>query len=283
MTAAEQPAHILVIDDEEALRVCVSETLAECMYEVTCASNGQEGLELYKKLKPDCIVVDIKMPGISGLDVLAEVTKDDANTPVIVVSGAGSFDDVVNALRRGARDLINKPFHRIAIIQNAVSDALEWRRMHEEVLRYRLHLEDEVRQRTQELGLANERLRGEIVVREQAEIALRKAHDELEKRVAERTAELTAANASLTAAIETRRQAEEALVRSERLAAVGTLAGGVAHEFNNINTSVLGFSELALHSVDEASELADFLNRIRRAALRAKSLSLIHISQGIVR
>ncbi len=67
--------------------------------------------------------------------------------------------------------------------------------------------------------------------------------------------------------------AEEALVRSERLAAVGTLAGGIAHEFNNINVSVLGFAQLALSFPGLDPEQAGFLERIVKAALRAKNIT----------
>jgi PAS domain S-box-containing protein len=70
-----------------------------------------------------------------------------------------------------------------------------------------------------------------------------------------------------------RRQAEQALLRSERLAAVGTLAGGVAHEFNNINVSVLGFTDLALLDETLRPDTRECLERIHRAALRARSVT----------
>ncbi|MHC4883780.1 MAG: ATP-binding protein [Planctomycetota bacterium] len=77
----------------------------------------------------------------------------------------------------------------------------------------------------------------------------------------------------VTRDISERKQAEEALVQAERMAAVGTLAGGVAHEFNNIHTSVLGFGELAMMGVEEGSEIHGFLEKIKVASLRAKALT----------
>jgi PAS domain S-box-containing protein len=70
-----------------------------------------------------------------------------------------------------------------------------------------------------------------------------------------------------------RKNSEEALVRSERLAAVGTLAGGVAHEFNNINTAVFGFTELVLAELPADTPVRPYLERIRKAALRATSIT----------
>jgi PAS domain S-box-containing protein len=79
-----------------------------------------------------------------------------------------------------------------------------------------------------------------------------------------------------------RKQTQEALVRAERLAAIGTLAGGVAHEFNNINVSILGFSQLALENPDLDDELRDWLSRIRRGAQRAGTITrnLLTFSRG---
>lgn len=70
-----------------------------------------------------------------------------------------------------------------------------------------------------------------------------------------------------------RKKTEQALIRSERLAAVGTLAGGIAHEFNNINVTILGFTQLAIERKDLDEELRDWLNRIHKAATRAGKIT----------
>jgi PAS domain S-box-containing protein len=85
-----------------------------------------------------------------------------------------------------------------------------------------------------------------------------------------RTAELSAANRRLAAEIRERREMELALVRSERLAAVGTLASGVAHEFNNASAIVLGFTQLAEGLADGNQPLQTYLSRIRAGALRVR-------------
>ncbi len=129
------------------------------------------------------------------------------------------------------------------------------------------------RQLNSELELKNQVLTAEVRERQRAEEALLQAHRELEQRIQERTAQLSKANEQLRREIGSRQQIEAALIRAERLAAVGELAGGVAHEFNNINTSVLGFSELLLGDGQHSAETRDCLLRIRKAALRAKSIT----------
>lgn len=101
---------------------------------------------------------------------------------------------------------------------------------------------------------------------EKARQELQRARDELELRVEERTRELRRE-------IEERKKMETQLIRSERLAAVGTLAGGIAHEFNNINTAVFGFAELALLNENLDAEVKDYLQRIMDGIWRAKKIT----------
>lgn len=102
---------------------------------------------------------------------------------------------------------------------------------------------------------------------------LRKINETLERRVLDRTYELQRSNEKLRAEIEARKKAEQALIRAERMAAVGTLVAGIAHEFNNINVSVLGYTELALLDESLSEQTREFLQRICAAVSRAKTIT----------
>ncbi len=115
--------------------------------------------------------------------------------------------------------------------------------------------------------------------RQHAEESLRHAFDSLERRVADRTADLTRANEQLQQEISERQRAEQdkarlesQLVQTQKMQAIGTLAGGIAHDFNNILSSILGFSELALHKMEPGNPFHRHFNEILKAGNRAKEL-----------
>lgn len=120
----------------------------------------------------------------------------------------------------------------------------------------------------------------DITERHEAEEALRRAQDELERRVVERTRELSLTVARLEKEISDREKAEQALQKSEgqlrhaqKMDAVGRLAGGVAHDFNNMLSVILGHAEMTLGRLEAGSDLYDSLDTIRQAALRSAGLT----------
>ncbi|MBN2711124.1 MAG: response regulator [Planctomycetes bacterium] len=114
----------------------------------------------------------------------------------------------------------------------------------------------------------------DVTAETEAREVLRTANDVLENRVRERTEELEKVNANLLEEMEQRKRAEEALIVSERLAAVGTLAGGIAHEFNNMNAIVLGYTQLLLGD-DEITktEYSAWIESIHNASKRMKNVT----------
>lgn len=118
---------ILVIDDERSIRNSMKDILQYEGYEVVLAENGMEGLVSVKSEKPDVVFCDIKMPKMEGMEVLERIKEFSADTPVIMISGHGTIDTAIEAIRKGAYDFIEKPLdlNRILItIKNATDKHL---------------------------------------------------------------------------------------------------------------------------------------------------------------
>jgi two-component system nitrogen regulation response regulator GlnG len=101
---------ILVADDEESIRWVLSKALSKQGYQVDLASNGQQALELSREKSYDLAVLDIKMPGLSGLDLLSRVQEESPGTLVVIMTAESSMKNAVEAMKRGAYDYITKPF-----------------------------------------------------------------------------------------------------------------------------------------------------------------------------
>jgi putative two-component system response regulator len=130
-------SHILVIDDEDVIRMLVVEILESAGYDVTSAESAERALALLDKSEFDLVVSDVIMPGLSGLELLEAVRAHRASLPVVLVTGAGTYDTLSQALTRGAAGLVTKPFAH-SDLQSAVADALERATRSREDLRERL-------------------------------------------------------------------------------------------------------------------------------------------------
>lgn len=101
---------LLVVDDQPAIRQLLSETLESSGCEVVPAANGYEAIEIVQKNKPNLILLDLKMPGLSGLETLREINRFSPDVPVILITAYGELPDPREAERMGVRCLIIKPF-----------------------------------------------------------------------------------------------------------------------------------------------------------------------------
>ncbi|MEK6590110.1 MAG: sigma-54 dependent transcriptional regulator [Nitrospinota bacterium] len=101
---------ILIIDDEEEMRIALTEVLERSGYSVQTVSNGIEGLELFHKVPFSMVITDVKMPRITGIELLKEIKRLSPNTPVIIITAYGTIDNAVDAMKEGAFDYILKPF-----------------------------------------------------------------------------------------------------------------------------------------------------------------------------
>ena len=107
---------ILVIDDEENIRYMLQLTLEDEGYEVEQAADGEEGIRKIHQGSFDFIICDIKMPKVSGLEVLASVIESSPNVPVIMISAFGTMDTAIQAMKQGAYDYVMKPFKHDEIL-----------------------------------------------------------------------------------------------------------------------------------------------------------------------
>jgi two-component system NtrC family sensor kinase len=141
---------ILIIDDEEGNVRVLSMSLKSDGYDVVTAYSGEEGLEVFHKEFPDIVLTDLKMPGISGLEVLKQVKTSSPETEIIIITGHGDIDSAIEALQYGASDFINKPI-RDEGLSIALKRATEKIDIRLKLKEYTENLENMVKEATDEV------------------------------------------------------------------------------------------------------------------------------------
>lgn len=119
--------NILIIDDEDIVRISCKRTLMPEGFEVKTAQNGIEGLKMIEEEKFDIVLTDLKMPDIDGIEVLRLIKQRWAETVVIIITGYQTVNSAVKAIKLGAYDYIEKPFTPDGIV-SVVYRALEDRK-----------------------------------------------------------------------------------------------------------------------------------------------------------
>jgi two-component system NtrC family response regulator len=131
---------ILVVDDDESLRRITQLQLQEAGYEVLTARNGEEALAIVQAEAPALVITDLKMPGVSGLDLLRKIRQSFPLTTVLMVTAFGTVQTAVEAMKAGAYDYLTKPIDHEELIL-LVGRALEHRDLVEEVENLRISLD----------------------------------------------------------------------------------------------------------------------------------------------
>src|SRR5512146_276953 len=115
MTKNHATIRVLVVDDDHAIREALSRTLEKLGYEVVLAEDGQVGLDRLREGGIHILLADLQMPRVSGQELLKAVKALAPDVEVIVITGHGTVEDAVEAMKEGAYDFITKPFKRVQL------------------------------------------------------------------------------------------------------------------------------------------------------------------------
>ncbi|MBN1177885.1 MAG: response regulator [Anaerolineae bacterium] len=156
---------VLIVDDEPLIRRALADYLEEWGYLPTMAADGAEGLLKARAESFDVLLVDLRMPRVDGLEVIATLKAEQPHLPIVVISGTGVLSDAIEAIRRGAWDYITKPIQDMDEIAVVVRRVVERAELVAERDRYQYELEQlnrsleaEVGRQTKDLRAQNRRL-----------------------------------------------------------------------------------------------------------------------------
>lgn len=118
-------AKILIVDDAAFMRMMLKDIVVKAGHEFAAeACDGNEALEKYKELRPDIVTMDITMPNCDGLEAVSNITAEFPDAKIIMVSAMGQQGMVLDAIKRGAKDFITKPF-QAEEVANSISNVLK--------------------------------------------------------------------------------------------------------------------------------------------------------------
>ena len=140
MSTEQQAPHILVIDDEESMRHALTRGIGRAGLSSVAVGTGKEGVDAFVEGGFDAVLTDMKLPDINGLDIVAILTEMDPGVPVVVMTGYGTMTTALDAMRRGARDYVQKPFSVDEVVR-VLRRAIDERRIERENRRLRAFVE----------------------------------------------------------------------------------------------------------------------------------------------
>ncbi len=211
---------LLLVDDEQAVLELLGRQLTNRHFKTYTAESGEEALVTLTKTSIDILVTDVRMPGMSGIELLEKAKELQPDIEAIVITGHGDLDTALKAMHVGAYNFLPKPVG-ISKLAITLDNCIEKIALQKKVIKQH--------------------------------DTLQKVNADLEQRVTERTRELTNTNALLADEIELNRLAHQNLKakdvllhHSQKMKALGSLAGGIAHDFNNLLMGIQGHNSLLL-------------------------------------
>ena len=238
---------ILFVDDDREVLKSLARMFHREGLEVMTAENSAQALELLDRYPVQLVVSDQRMPGTSGVEFLSQVRERYPKVIRVLLTGYADVDAAAGAINRGqVFRFLQKPWD-VADLRDTVSQALA----------------------NYDLLVENQRL-VELTGRQNRE--LQELNSSLEAKVEERTRELSDSVARYREANTRLSEAQEQLIQSQKMASLGLLAAGVAHELNNPLSAVLAYTQLLLQETPALEPAHADLHEIEEAALRCKKI-----------
>lgn len=148
--ADKRMVNILVVDDEAMIRKLLCQKLSQEGYQCEEASGGEPALKILRARRADVAILDLKMPGKSGLELLLEIKNKYPDTAVMMATAMNDINTAIQCMKEGAYDYICKPFN-LAEVALSVEGVLEKKRLELEIKEYQQYLEEKVEEQTKEI------------------------------------------------------------------------------------------------------------------------------------
>lgn len=173
-TGQDTGSRILIVDDIPTNRAVLISLLSRSGREVFEAPDGERALELIERNPLDLVILDVLMPGLSGIEVLERIRRSFSSSelPVLMLTVKDDIDDVVRALETGANDYVTRPFD-YTILTTRINALISYKQTQDSIREAHVELENRIAERTKELIQANRALRAEITDRKHAEEQVR--------------------------------------------------------------------------------------------------------------
>ena len=141
---------LLLADDEEGIRKVLGISLADRGYDVLTAKDGEDALKIFRRVQPQIVLTDIKMPGMDGIELLQTIKQEDPDTEVIMITGHGDMELAIESLKYEATDFVTKPIND-DVLEIALKRAHEKIDMRRQLRQYTENLEELVRKQSARL------------------------------------------------------------------------------------------------------------------------------------